>query len=266
MVSQNNSWENEQVETLAENWEQLAPGIQRFRLPGNEPVRRIITGRRAGKVGAFWSWKNRAHVAHESSGEEHCARVLEVHPDVTAYFGQPEQIRFQVEGERRPVRYTPDFLIRFGSRELRVEYKFYDDIRPPRPDSDHDEAGWYRFAKAEKTRRRLALVAMAYRDCGIDWQLFTERDLDALASRATVDEIVANAGRPLEPADLARLVSFLAAAPGHTASMADCCMQLEASEFPRGDVLARMPERLVSIDLHETIGDDTPVTLLEAAR
>ena len=76
--------EDEKIALSEEKWLSIADGVKQFSLPGNEAVRRIITGRRNGKVGGFYSWKNRAHVMHESDGEERCARVLDVHSAVTA--------------------------------------------------------------------------------------------------------------------------------------------------------------------------------------
>ncbi|MET3897165.1 hypothetical protein ABIB57_001102 [Devosia sp. UYZn731] len=264
MAQQSSHWENERIEILDERWETLAPGVDRFRLPGNEPVRRIITGHRAAKVGAFWSWKNGAHVAHESAGEEWCARIFEVHPRITAYFGQPEKIRIFVEGQKRPFIYTPDFRVMFGYSELLLEYKVFEDIAARPPQDPRDQPGVERYLKAAKMRRRLRLVREAYSRCGIPWRLITDRDLAALASKRTADEIIANCGRPATSEDIDRLAAFLSAMTNRTASMAECCGQLHASEFPRGDVLARIPERLLSIDLHAQIDDDTPVSLVEA--
>ncbi len=266
IIKRRNTWESEKVDLLDETWEQLAPGVERFRLPGNEPVRRIITGRRNLKVGAFWSWKNNQHVAHESAGEEHCARVLEVHQSVDAYFGQPEQLRFLVEGQDRPVRYTPDFLIVSGGRELRVEYKPYDMVHAPVPANDNDEEAIYRHAKSVKLRERLALIQDVYQRCGIPWRLITDRDLHGMADKEVVDEIVANAGRPMADGDLVRLVEFLANTDAQAATMGQCARLLASSEFPRGDILSRVPERIFSIDLHQEISDDTLVKLGSAAR
>jgi hypothetical protein len=84
LAAKSSNWQNEPVELLDERWETIGPGVERFRLPGNEPVRRIITGHRPAKVGAFWSWKNGSHVAHESAGEEWCARIFEVDSRITA--------------------------------------------------------------------------------------------------------------------------------------------------------------------------------------
>lgn len=263
MAPRSSSWENEPIEILEDRWETLAPGIERFRLPGNEPVRRIITGRRAAKVGAFWSWKNEAHVAHESAGEEWCARIFEVHPRITAYFGQPEKLRITIEGQKRPVIYTPDFRVMFGFRELLLEYKRLEDIAPPAPQDPRDQRGLDRNIKAAKMRRRLRLVRDAYRRCGIPWRLITNLDLAAMANKRTADEIIANCGRPAADEDIDRLAAFLTTMPDRTAPMVECCRLLHASEFPRGDLLARIPERLLSIDLHAEIDDETPVSLLE---
>jgi hypothetical protein len=265
IIDQKNNWENQGLKQRREVWQPLVPGVERLRLPGNEPVRRIITGHRPLKVGAFWSWKNDQHVAHESAGEERCARIFEMHGSVTAYFGQPEQIRFLVEGKEKPVRYTPDFLVMLGHRELRVEYKPYDLVKPPAPANDNDEEAMYRFEKARKLRQRLAMVAMTYQKCGIDWQLITDRDLDQMASKSTIDEIVANAGRPIDPADGERLIAFLAA-QGGSAPMAQCAEQLHHSDFPRGEILSRIPERVLAIDLHAPIDDETIVSLGESVR
>lgn len=109
------------------------------------------------------------------------------------------------------------------------------------------------------------MVATAYQKCGIDWQLITDRDLDQIASKSTIDEIVANAGRPIDPADEERLIAFLSA-HGGSAPMAQCAEQLQSSDFPRGDILSRIPERIVSIDLHASIEDHTIVSVGEAVR
>lgn len=264
-INEKQNWETQDLAERPEHWVPLGPGVECLRLPGNEPVRRIITGHRPIKVGAMYSWKNGQHVAHESAGEERCARVLEVHPAVTAYFGQPEQLRFLVEGKPKPVRYTPDFLVMFGHRELRIEYKPYDLVRPPAPANDNDEEGKYRFEKARKLRQRLDIVAATYQRYGIEWQLVTDRDLDRMASKDIVDQIIANAGRPVPAGDLSRLIDFLKREDGR-ASLQQCEQQLEASDFPRGDILARVPERIIEIDLFGAIDTESIVSLGRAYR
>lgn len=260
MAGLGTGWEDQHVGILADRWEQFGPGVQRFRLPGNEPVRRIITGRRNGRVGALYSWKNRGHVAHESTGEERLARVLEVHPSVTAYFGQPETIRFKREGVKAPIRYTPDFLVLFGNAELRVEYKRLVDIWPPRPEPG-DERGHRRFIRAALTRKRLRLVRDAYGRCGVPWQIFTDVDVAAMADMDTVDDLIANAGRPIELPDLRRLTDFLRSRPEMEATLGECEEVLGDLEFPRGDILARVPERVIEIDLLAPILETTMVRM-----
>jgi hypothetical protein len=266
MAQHTSAWENERIEMLEEQWQPLVPGVDRWRFPGNEPIRRLIAGRRVAKVGAFWSWKNAAHVAHETTSQEWCARIFEVHPSVTAFTGQPEKLRIEVEDQENPITYTPDFRVMFGHAEVFVEVRRFDDVAPPPPVDAGDDTGMKRYLKGARIRRRLRIVREAYHRCGIAWRLITDRDLTAMASKRTTDEIIANCGRPVTDDDVDRLIGFLLAQPNKTASMAECCQQLQASDFPRGDLLARIPERLISIDLHAEIDDETPVSLLETAR
>ena len=99
MPKKKTDWEDDAVDLLDEDWKEIAPGVDCFRLFDNEPVRRIITGHRNQKVGAFYSWKMGANVAHESDGEERCARTLDVHPAVNAFFGQPETLLISTDDE-----------------------------------------------------------------------------------------------------------------------------------------------------------------------
>jgi hypothetical protein len=119
------------------------------------------------------------------------------------------------------------------------------------------------LAKAAETRERLRRAREAYRGTGRVWMLMTEREVGGCACPEVVDEIVANAGRPIDPNDLGRLRTFLAASGG-AAAMGDCEETLRAAEFPRGEILSRIAERLVAIDLHAPITPDTLVRLVEA--
>lgn len=256
------SWEDQKVELAEEVWEPIAPGVERFRLPGNEPVRRIITGRRNGKVGGFYSWKMLAHVAHESDGEEWCARVLDVHPAVTAFFGQPETLRIEVEGQKQPERYTPDFLAFFGEYPVRLEFKWRSELQPPKPQRKDDERGWLIWRKAAKMRRHLRIASDAYHRAGLIWKLVTDDRLAAMADRETVDEIVRNGGRPIEPTDLQKLIARLMRSPDEGAPLSECEDLLATADFPRGDILARVQERVIAIDLQRPIMPSTHIHLI----
>lgn len=260
MVKLSKSWEGEPVELAEPRWERLAQGIERFRLPGNEPVRRIITGRKANRVGGFYSWKNAGHVVHESVGEERVARLLEVHPSATQFFGQPETLRVTDDADGSSFEYTPDFLVRMGNAELRVEYKWFRDIRPAKPSAD-DERALRRYRKAARMRQRLRLVRDAYARCGITWDLWTDVDLKRMADADVVDEILANSGRPISSQDLDRLISKLRNSPDQSATMAECEAVLVDAEFARGEVLSRITDRIVEIDLFDPIGPETIVRL-----
>lgn len=263
MVQFGKSWEAESLALAEPHWERLVPGVERFRLPGNEPVRRIITGRKANRVGGLYSWKNAGHVVHESVGEERVARLLEVHQSVTEYFGQPETLRVTLDGEVGSFEYTPDFLVLMGHAEIRVEYKRLCDIRPETP-APGDERGMRRYRKAALMRHRLRLVRDAYTRCGLTWDLWTDVDVAGMADPDVVDEILANSGRPITAADLERLLAILRNSPEQTATMAECEAALEDTDFARGDILSRITERLIAIDLFEPIGPDTPVKLTRA--
>jgi hypothetical protein len=261
MAKMGESWESLPVEISEERWEPIAPDVELFRRAENDPVRIIITGRRNHKVGAFWSWKNMAHIAHESEGEEKCCRLFDCHPLVGHYFGQPEQIRFRLQDGTRIARYTPDFLIMLAGRPIRLEYKRVIDLRPPSPVRDDDERGWYRYAKAAKVRARLREIRAAYTSAGLVWRLITDVDLAQMANLETVDEIIANCGRKADGQEIKRLVTFLQASDNQSATVAECEAQFHNSDFPKGDLLARIPERLIALELDAPITEQTIVRL-----
>jgi hypothetical protein len=205
----------------------------------------------------------RSHVIHESEGEEKYARLLDLHADVTAFFGQPETLLIQTDENLLPERYTPDFLVRFGTHELRVEIKRDEDINPPKPDREDDYRGWRRWEDALEMRRHLAVAEKAYQHAGLFWTLLTDIDLPMMASLETVDEIVANLGRPLPAEPWGRLSAFLISQPAMTATLENCERVLAERDFARGDILSRIPERRLKIDLLREIGPATPVTLIQ---
>jgi hypothetical protein len=73
---------------------------------------------------------------------------------------------------------------------------------------------------------------------------------------------LANSGRPITAPDLERLLTTLRNSPDQSATMADCEAALEETDFARGDILSRITERVVAIDLFEPIGPDTVVKLM----
>jgi hypothetical protein len=262
MAKKKQEWEDQKIDLTEERWDEIAEGVLRYRLPDNEPVRRIITGRRNRKVGAFYSWKMRAHVVHESDGEERCARTFDVDSEVTAFFGQPETLKITVPDRPRPERYTPDFLVYRGDNEVRVEFKRLIDIRPPKPKRKNDERGWRVWRKAFETRRHLRVARDAYAKAKLGWKLVLDVDIARQGDPETVDEIVRNGGRPIESHHLKRLLDHLRASPGSVAPLSECEALLDGVEFARGDVLARIQERRISIDLLSPIEPDTLVHIV----
>ena len=257
------SWDDRKIRLSPERWVPIAEGVRCFRMPGREPVRRIITGRRNNYVGGYYSWKMQAHVIHESEGEEKYARLLDLHPDVTAFFGQPETLLIQKDESLPPERYTPDFLVQFGAHEIRVEIKRDEDINPPKPDRKDDYRALRRWENADETKRHLAVAQQAYQDAGLFWTLVTDLDLAKMAKLETLDEVVANLGRPLPVEAWERLSAFLLAQPAMTATLGECERALADRDFARGDILSRIPERRLRINLLQDIGPATPVTLIQ---
>jgi hypothetical protein len=191
-------------------WETIASGVQRLRFAGNDPVRNIVTGRRNMKVGGFFSYKMGAHVDHEGDHEGMLAALFEVHPLIKAFWGQPESLKINLDGdiikeadETSSIIYTTDFLTIIAAQELRWEFKMLSDLRPPPPKSPDDHRGWNKWEDAKKLRQRLRIVRQAYRDAGLIWVLFTDADLLAMANSQTVGEIVASGGTDIEEEDKA---------------------------------------------------------------
>lgn len=251
-----------------DDWEQLAPGVRRLSLPGNRPVRKILTGRRDRKVGGFWSYKMRQHMAHESEDWElRAIKLHEVHRLVEGYFTQAEKLEIRVDGEqiaengREIIVYTLDTLTVMPLIEVRFEVKPYWKLQPRRELDARKARSIKEHERARKLRRKLRIVRQAYRMAGLLWLLLTERELDAMSDPETVDDIIANGGRDIDPDDFGRLRFELSRASGRCLPLHQCEALLRASDFPRGAILARIPERILSVSLVDPITPDSLIKL-----
>lgn len=257
------TWPDEKLAELEERWETIAPGVERFSLPDGEAVRRIVTGRRAWKVGSHYSWKMGAHCPVEGGQEDRCARLFDCHPNVLAYSAQPETIRFDHGG--KPTRYTPDFLADFNvGSPTRVEVKSERHLRPPAPSGPHDAMGWHHWHKAAKLRARLRAVRDAYASAGLRWLLVTDVQIKGMADPDVVDEIVANGGRHLDSEDRGRLHRHLFNNGGQS-TLSACAASIRDSEHPEGAVLARVIDAGLAVDLRAPIEPDTVVRISSAS-
>lgn len=265
-------WIDDGEESFPEEakWEPIAPGVERLCNPDGGPVRTIGTGRRNHKVGSFYSYKMEGHVAHESEFECTLAKIFEVHPDVSRFYGQPETIRISTQGDEiveggtgPKLIYTPDFLTVFCGPEVRFEFKMAEALNPAPPTSEDDKRGHMRAEEAAKLRRKLRFVRQGYLDAGLNWICLTEIELGKMADATTIGDIISNGGREIEPDDLQRLVSFLDATPGRAMPLGRCEELITVSDFPRGAILARIPERIVHMDLDCKISAETLIHLTE---
>lgn len=240
-------------------WESLGPGVEVFRYPTGEPVRRIITQGGSRKVGGFYSWKMMNHTVFESVTEERCSMLMDVHSAVDAFYAQPETIR--VTGtEGNSFEYTPDFLSILGGTRFRLENKRACDLWPPKPADRYDESGIRKWEKAALVRARLRAVRQAYTRCGLQWKLVLDLHIANMAAPEVVDELVSHGGRPISEGDWRRLREHIIAAENATTLDAASAVLREA-EDPRGTVLARVSEGLLGIDLHEIPRDESLVFL-----
>lgn len=253
---------------IAPVWEHLCDGVEVFRLEDNEATRQVITGRRNHVVGGHFSRKMGRHLIHEGGFEERLVRAADCLLRVKRVWAQPETIRMNLFGEHRNEIYTPDYLIEEDgafvrypvkvARFVRYEVNGWEELRPPRP-ADWDEDGRARWEDAKLLRARLRRVRLAYRLAGVPWRVVTERGLaKRWGDPDIVDEIIANDRWDIEPEDLNRLVSALMEAGG-SLPMSHCETILAETIFPRGVVLSRIPENIVSIDTFSPIDGDTIV-------
>ncbi|MHC2462421.1 hypothetical protein [Bradyrhizobium embrapense] len=249
-------------------WQELAPGVRRKAFEGSEPVRRILTGHRDREVGGFWSYKMNAHAAHESEGWERRGFALqECHTKVRAFYGQPEALEIRVDDEhvsprgKKIVRYFLDDLSVIGGLEVRMEFKPLELLQPAKKLDPNNERSVHRHKKAGKLRRKLRLVRQAYRLSGLVWMLLTEREMDAMSHPDVIEDIISNGGREIDGEDLARVCAALVAAPDRQLPMHRCEELVHKSDFPRGALLARIPERVLCVDLREPIDEATMVRL-----
>jgi hypothetical protein len=256
------------LEQIEGEWQELAPGVRRKSFQGNEPVRRILTGRRDREVGGFYSYKMNAHVVHDSEGWERRAFALqECHKDVERFYRQPEALEIRVDKEqisprgKKCVRYVLDDLSVIGGLEVRMEIKPLELLQPAKKLDPGDERSVRWHEMAAKLRRKLRVVRQAYRLSGLFFMPLTEREMDGMARPDVIEDIIANGGREIDSDDLARVRFALQEAPDRCLPMHRCEELVRESEFPRGALLARIPERIVSINLLEPITDTTIVRL-----
>jgi hypothetical protein len=256
----------------SDNWQQLAPGVRRLTFPDNVPVRKILTGHRDRKVGGFWSHKMRRHMAHESEEwERRGIKLQEVHVRVERYFSQPEKLEIRVDGEQitedgsEIIRYTLDTLTVIRDFEARFEFKPFSMLQPNRKLDPSRPRSVLEHERASKLRRKLRIVRQAYRILGELWLPLTERELDAMSDPDTVDDIIANGGRDIDPDDLGRVRFALSRAPGCRLPLRDCEELVHTSDFPRGAILARIPERVLSISLVDRITPESLIKLEQVA-
>jgi hypothetical protein len=274
MRLRNEEWTDEELSVREGDgeWETIAPGVERMRLPDNDPVRKIVTGRRNNRVGKIFSHKMGVHVAYESDHSGKMADLLDVHHLVPKFWGEPETLRIKLTGDRidpfgnESMIYTPDYLVPLSDVPVRFEFKMLSDIRPKKPKKANDVRGWLMWEEAKKTRRRLRIARQAYQDAGLVWALMTDVDLKAIADEETVFQIVANSGVDIDEDDRDRLLAALRHVDGKCLPLGECEALIKNSEFPRANILARIPERLLRIDLTEEITTDTLVHLLESPR
>jgi hypothetical protein len=85
--------------------------------------------------------------------------------------------------------------------------------------------------------------------------------MNGIGNPDVVDDIISNGGREIGADDLTRVCSALADTPDKQLPMHRCEELVRSSEFPRGALLARIPERILSVDLLEPITDATMVRL-----
>jgi len=247
-------WESqEQVPNVPDDWHDIAPGAKYRTLSARQRVG--LKGRRGAKVGAFYSWKNLAHIPHMVLAEERCARTLDVHPDVISYEGRPEEIELEVPGLPGLRKYTPSFLVQYRTETVRLQYCRLPDLRTTgNPKSQR---------RAESQRLLFQAVQEVYRRIGWHWILFTDEDIADVADPETVDEIVANGGRPIDPMLWELLEEHLRKSPDGVPLLE--CEELirSRSSFPRGDILARVQERRIWVDLKRPISPTTIIRLVD---
>jgi hypothetical protein len=106
-------------------------------------------------------------------------------------------------------------------------------------------------------RAKLRRVREAYRRAGLPWALLTDVELAKAASASVVNELIANFGHSIAEDDLGRLRAELSLSG--SLPLGRCEELIREGEFPRGELLSRVPENLISIDLLQPIGVNTVV-------
>ncbi len=106
-----------------------------WRHSGWAPVRRVVAQHPARIVGYIASWKTGQPTPWESQLERDFAVLLDTDPEVSKFYAQPVQIRYDF-GDGLCHRYTPDFevLLRDGGR-------YFAEIKPTHPRTHEPDFG-----------------------------------------------------------------------------------------------------------------------------
>ena len=206
------------------------------------PVRKIFNGRRHRPVGLYPSAKNDQMVAWESRLERRTLRWLEVDPSVIRFLEQPHHLRFPFMG--RTTRYTPDFSVTTAVGTYYIEVKYRRDLFRMEPDD----------------RARLKRARSLYRQAGSDLVFVTDLRFKTNARWHDNAQLVEDARRAHANRDeIAALVSHLEERQEST--IGDCSLAIDDAVDGLNKILALMIRRLVSVNLNETVGPQTSVSL-----
>lgn len=87
----------------------------------HKPGRRVVTPSKGRVVGRFFSSRNRRSVPWESQLERDCMRILDILPEVEAYWSQPGGFIYEFAGKQRI--YYPDIEVKTRTGRKFIEVK-----------------------------------------------------------------------------------------------------------------------------------------------
>jgi hypothetical protein len=199
------------------------------------PARRGARGRsRRSIVYDFVSRKMNCRVSYESTVERDLIILMELDPEITGYWAQPETFKWATEGRQR--RYTSDFFVRYyaGSsayREVKPLAKWIED--------------WDFGGRRPEIERQCAARGSAF-------EIWTEGMIREQPRLGNAQTIVSELGPSLDERALASLRHVLEDEIPPTIGDLLRCAELSAGSIRLVYALAAMLE--ISIDLSKPLG------------
>lgn len=207
-----------------------------------EPARRVVTPSKGRVVGRFFSGKNKRHVPWESQLERDCMRVLDILPEVEAYWSQPFGLMYEHYGKLKT--YYPDIEVKTRTGRKIIEVK---------PNSKLIKSGIF---------DRFEVIRDLLREKGYSFEVWTE---DQIRPEPLLSNVKLLQPYRLLGGTLYSVIAIARAFEGkERITIRELARKISADEALEA-VLPYIAEGKLCVDLHQPITEDSLVWFFEEA-